>query len=193
MFQNTVINLGPLYKKALPWIVCLSAALFFFYDFVQLNMISSIGTPLINEYQLNATQLGHLAATHLYAQLGFLLISGYLLDRFSTRVIILVGMAVCVFSSFWFAQAYELWALHAARAASGATGAFCFLSCIVLATKWFPPKQMATITGVVVTMAMFGGAMAQQPLDILVASYGWRQAVMINSFIGFSLRFLMVR
>lgn len=170
--------------EIMPWVVCLSAGLFFFYDFVQLNVMSSIGSYLIAEYQLSATQLGNLAAMYLYAQLTCLFLSGYLLDRISTRKIILTGMVICVLSTFWFSWAKDLWMLHVARAMCGATAAFCFLSCIMLATRWFPPHKMATITGVIVTMAMWGGAMAQRPMDMMVLQHGWRQAVHINAVIG---------
>ena len=171
-------------SEILPWVVCLSAGLFFFYDFVQLNVMSSIGSYLITEYKLSATQLGNLAAMYLYAQLTCLFLSGYLLDRISTRKIILTGMIICVISTFWFAWATDLWMLHVARAMCGATAAFCFLSCIMLATRWFPPQKMATITGVIVTMAMWGGAMAQRPMDMMVLQHGWRQAVYINAIVG---------
>src|SRR4051812_33404525 len=79
-----------------PWIVCLSAGLFFFYEFIQMNMLNSLGSYLVNEYAITATQLGDLSAWYFYSTVLFLFTAGSLLDRFSTRKIILVGMSFCV-------------------------------------------------------------------------------------------------
>ncbi len=171
-------------NKLMPWVVCLSAGLFFFYDFIQLNIMSSIGTSLVGEFHLTATQLGRMASVYLDAQVGFLLFSGYLLDRVSTRKLILVGMLASVLSTAWFAVSADLNMMKSARAVAGATGSFCFLSCIVLATRWFKPKQMATVTGIIGSMAMLGGAMAQRPMDMLVSSWGWRYAMLVNAVFG---------
>jgi sugar phosphate permease len=62
--------------------------------------------------------------------------------------------------------------------------AFCFLSCIRLASRWFPPQRMALVTGLVVTMAMLGGFIAQSPLVILAKWAGWRNAVLIDAGLG---------
>ena len=43
-------------SKFLPWIVCFSAALFFFYEFIQLNMFNAISAQLMQTFSLNAEQ-----------------------------------------------------------------------------------------------------------------------------------------
>ncbi|MES1989164.1 MAG: MFS transporter, partial [Pseudomonadota bacterium] len=76
-------------QKILPWVVCISAALFFFYEFIQMNMLNSLGGYLVKEYDISATQLGNLSAWYFYANLLFLLSAGLVLDRLSTRKVIL--------------------------------------------------------------------------------------------------------
>ena len=67
------------------WIVCFSAALFFFYEFIQMHMFSAISPELMRDFSLNASQLGLLSTTYLIANTLFLLPAGLLLDRYSTR------------------------------------------------------------------------------------------------------------
>jgi MFS family permease len=67
---------------------------------------------------------------------------------------------------------------------TGLGSAFCFLGPIRLATDWFSPRQMALVTGVIVTIAMIGGMTAQYPLTKLVNLWGWRQAVIAIAWAG---------
>jgi len=166
------------------WIVCLSAGLFFFYEFIQMNMLNSLGSYLMTEYHITATQLGGLSGWYFYSNLGFLLIAGLLLDRFSTRKIILYAMVSCVFGTALMAFSHSVLLTSICRFIAGIGGAFCFLSSIRLASRWFPPHRMALLTGLIVTMAMLGGVVAQTPLAMLAAAVGWRASVLWVAGLG---------
>ncbi len=167
-----------------PWIVLVSASLFFLYEFMQLNLFNAIDLPLRAQFGLNATELGRIAAYYAYANLLFLFPAGILLDRFSTKKIIIIAMMICAGATFAFANAEVVWVAKLCRFMTGIGGSFCFLSCIRLASRWFPPKHMALATGIIVTLGMSGGALAQAPLTYLVQAVGWRHALMIDSAMG---------
>ena len=99
--QNYAAALKPMVNKAQikPWLVCLSAGLFFFYDFIQLTAFNTLNPYISEAFQLSATQLGYLSSVYLFATVCMLPFSGALLDRFSTRYIILNAMAACVGST----------------------------------------------------------------------------------------------
>ncbi len=67
---------------------------------------------------------------------------------------------------------------------TGIGSAFVMLSCIRIATRWFPPQKMALISGLIVTMAMTGGVVSQYPLSVLVEAVGWRQALFMDAALG---------
>ena len=168
-----------------PWIIVLCASLFFFYEFIQMNMISSLAPYLMHTFGLTATQLGGLSATYFYSTILFLLPAGQILDRFSTRYIILTALMICIWGTFLFALAPIYWMAQISRFLTGIGSAFCFLSCIRLASRWFASERMALISGLVVTMAMLGGTVAQTPLAFLIHQVGnWRTAVIIDAVIG---------
>lgn len=167
-----------------PWFVCLSAGLFFFYDFIQLNMFNTLNPYVAEAFKLDAVQIGYLSSTYLFATVCMLPFSGALLDRFPTRKVILNAMAICTFSTLLFAMASNVWIAALARFICGGSTAFCFLSCLVLATRWFPSEKIAQVTGAIVTMAMLGGALSQEPLAHLIEYLGWRQALVLDTFLG---------
>ncbi|WP_235776249.1 MFS transporter [Rickettsiella massiliensis] len=178
------LNVSDYSKRGLPWIVCLSAALFFFYEFIQLNMFNAISADLMHDFGLHATKLGRLSAFYFYANLLFLPVAGALLDRFSTRRIILIALFLCIIGVLGFAKTHSFALACFFRFMSGIGSAFCFLSTIRLASRWFPIEKMALVTGLIVTMAMFGGMVAQTPLTLLAETLGWRNTLLIDAGLG---------
>lgn len=85
------------------WVVCLSAGLFFLYEFFQLTIFDVINKPLREEFLLDAAQLSWMSSTYLWANILFLIPAGVMLDRFSTRNIILIAMLVCIIGTMGFA------------------------------------------------------------------------------------------
>ena len=171
-------------NKKLAWIVCFSAALFFFYEFIQMNMFNAISADLMRAFSLSATQLGKLSAYYFYANLLFLPVAGALLDRFSTRKIILSALLLCIIGIAAFAITDSFALACVFRFMSGIGSAFCFLSNIRLASRWFPAKNMALVSGLIVTMAMLGGMVAQTPLTVLTELVGWRHALLFDASLG---------
>jgi len=178
-------------KSYTKWIVCFSAAFFFFYEFIQMNMFNAISTDLMQTFHISGHKLSALSSTYFYADVLFLFPAGILLDRISTRKLILAALGVCVASTYLFGIAQSFWFASVCHFASGVGAAFCFLSCMILASRWFPPKQLALATGLIVTFAMAGGAIAQTPFEILTQYVGWRSAVFIDAIIGTAI-FLLI-
>lgn len=178
------------------WCVVLAAALFFFYIFIQMSLFNAISSDLVKEFHFNATQLGTLAAFYFNGNVLFLFPAGILLDRFSVRNLLLAVFAVTVIATYVFSTTSDFWIMSVARLAVGLAGAFALLSAIKLATRWFEPRHMALVIGLVVTMAFFGGAIAQTPMTLLTQSFGWRSAMQIVAAFGallMVLQFIIVR
>lgn len=166
------------------WLVIFSASLYFFYEFMQVNMFNALDPALIQVFHVSAARLGALSAYYFYGVIPLLLPAGIILDRISTRQVIIVGMIFSITGTLVFALSTSFWLTEACRFATGLAGAFCLLSNIRLASRWFPARSMALVMGFVVTMGMVGGMVAQTPLTILMNLYGWRHALLIDAGFG---------
>ena len=175
------------------WLVCLSASLFFFYEFIQMNMFDAISVPLMQSFHIQATQLGQLSSFYFISNVIFLFPAGMLLDRYSTRKIILFSLNVCILGITAFALTTSLFWACIFRFLMGIGSAFCFLSVVRLATRWFPFSRLALVTGVVVTMAMLGGMAAQTPLSLLVVILSWRKVLLIDAVFGYLIFLIIAR
>jgi MFS family permease len=180
----SAVNEANVMTRLKPWIVTFAASLFFFYEFIQMNLFSAIGPELLHSFNINAVQLAGLSSIYFIANVVFLFPAGVLLDRISTKRIIVTAMLLCIVGTVSFALASNFWLAYASRFVTGIGSAFCFLSCIRLASRWFPSNRMALITGLIVTMAMLGGAFAQTPMTILAMKLGWRHALVIDGILG---------
>ncbi len=167
-----------------PWLVVISAAMFFFYEFIQMNVINAINVDLMKAFSMTPTQLGFFSSSYFYATVMFLIPAAMILDRFSTKRVIITALGICVAGNLMFSYASTVPLLVVSRFFTGIGSAFCFLSCIRLATRWFPPAHLALVTGVVVTLAMTGGMVAQAPMTYLAEAYGWRQTMMMDGLFG---------
>lgn len=171
-------------KSSNPWVICLSAGLFFFYVFLQMNVFDVINLELRQAFHLNAEQLSWMSSTFVWASILLFIPAGILIDKFPTRQIILVAMLLCVIGTLGFAltQSYFLACLF--HSFSGIANAFCFLSCFILVCRFFPPQQQAFVTGCLVTMAFCGGMVAHTPFVYLNDCLGWRKTMLIDACMG---------
>lgn len=175
----------------LPWIVCFCASLFFFYEFIQGNMFASIADNIMSDFHVQADKMAFLSSIYYLSNVLFLFVAGFVLDKYSTRKTILVAMMLCVLSTFVLAHSESFYLALCCRFITGIGSAFCFLGPIRVASRWFPPRRMAMVTGAIVTMAMTGGMLAQYPLTKLVAQIGWRDALMQVGWLGTAMLVVM--
>lgn len=180
----------------LPWIVTFTASLFFLFEFLQVNIFNAITPSLMREFPLSAGKVGQISAYYFYATMLFVFPAGIILDRFSTRKVILFAMGSSILCTFVFSAAKSIQIAEICRFITGIGGSFCLISCIRLAAIWFVPKRLAFVIGLIVTMAMVGGMIAQTPMTILTDLYGWRNMLMIDGATGIvmlSLIYLLVQ
>lgn len=174
-----------------PWIVVVSATSFFFFIFVQMNIFNAISPYMIKDLGFTTSQLGMLSACYFYANTLLVFPAGILLDRISVKKSLMCSLAVASAVTYVFSIASDFYVMAICRFLLGVVGSFCFVSCVKLATRWFPPTKMALVVGVIVTIAMIGGMVAQAPMTMVVDSFGWRHGLLSNVFLGMVFFFLV--
>ena len=182
-----------LFRRLQPWLVVFSAALYFFFEFIQMNMFNALDPALFKAYHLtDTTSLGQLSACYMYANMLCLFPAGIILDRCSTRKIFILTMLMSVTCTFLFSMTHTLWQGELLRFITGIAGSFCLLGCVRLASRWFSPKHMALVVGLIVTFAMIGGMVAQTPFTEMIEHFGWRQTLIIDGIIGMFLLTIII-
>lgn len=127
------------------WVVCFTGSVFFFFEFVQINMFNALSPNLICAFHIGASCLGHLSENYFYANVIFLFPAGMLLNRVSTRKVIILAIAASVVCTFSFVASTSIWQADPCRFVTEIVGSFCLLSNVRLASRWFEPRQMALV------------------------------------------------
>lgn len=166
------------------WVVCLTASLFFFFEFVQMMMFNALMPSLMHDLHIDSVATGYVSSAYFLGTSVFILPAGLLLDRFSTKRLIVSAMILCIVGTVLFSLANDLSILIFSRFLTGVGGAFPLLCCLRLSSRWFPPHRWALISGVMVTMGFLGGALGQIVMEDLIVLIGWRHALQVDAVLG---------
>ncbi len=177
-------------KERKDFLNCLVAGLYFLFAFANLNIINSISSELISFRELNNFEVGFLSSVYLYAIAIFFIPSGILLDKFSTRNLMLTGMGISVIFSFLFIFSKNFYLLVLIRFILGVMHTIGFLGSIRVATLGIKKDQVFKV-GIVVSLGIFGGLLVQSPMVLLIEHFGWKSALLALSSLGLLIWLLM--
>lgn len=166
------------------WVVCFIASLFFLFEFIQLSSFDALNHDIADYFHLNTAQVSILGSAFLWGNVLFLLPAGVLLDKYGSRRAVLVSLSVAVLGVLMFASTSHFAIAFFARLMTGVGNAFCFISLVVLVSRWFPANHQAFAMGVLVNMAFVGGMFAHTPLVMLIQIFGWKNIMWANVFLG---------
>src|SRR3990167_3777048 len=166
------------------WVICLSAGLFFFYEFLQLNLFDVLNPILRHELNLNASKVSMLSSAFIWANTLFLIPAGILLDRFSVKKIILLTLLLCILGILLIFISHSLFLMYLGRFLTGIGNAFCFVACVILISRWFSQEKKGLVVGITVTLAFIGGLLAHTPFAYLLKIISWRVALLCDLIVG---------
>ncbi len=151
---------------------------------ILLNTLPMFYPSLIAEFGWSEAEVTSPAAMFYFA-CGFVsLFSGYFLDRYSAKRIMLFGLLGIVLALVYFSQAsslIELFAIYIVFSVGLATGGL--LPSMLLLTRWFVRKRGIAV-GILLLAASFGGMVFPLFVPGWIEAYGWRQSIMILAGIG---------
>lgn len=179
-----------------PWLVWGLAVLFYFYEFLLQVSPGVMVADLMKAFNVNAGELGNLAALYFYIYAGIQIPVGILLDKFGPRYLLTFAAITCAIGSFLFGSAEQLALAGLGRMLIGLGSAFAAISCLKLAANWFPANRFALLTGLTVMVGMLGAINGQAPLALLVETTDWRNSMHVLGLSGIILAiyiYLIVR
>lgn len=138
------------------------------------SSIGVIAPNLAAELNLSAAQLGLLSSIFFFSFAAAQLPLGLALDRFGTRICMLVCTAVVIAGTALFAMAQSGAVLILARVLIG-IGSSCYLMApLALYARRFPPHRFSSLAGIQMGLGTVGTLLATAPLALSTATIGWR-------------------
>lgn len=162
-----------------PWLIWGLGAAFFFSEYLGRVAPSVVQPELMQAFHINATSFGTLGAMFLIPYIVMQMPVGMLVDRYGPHKLLTVTCALCALGCYLFGSAHTLYMASVGRFLMGFASAFAFVGALKLATLWFCPSRFGLLAGLTQALGMFGAALGEGPLAIVVEHLGWRQSMFI--------------
>lgn len=171
-------------SKLKPYFVVFAAATFFLFEFINLNSFDALNDVLRHYYQVSALEISNVSAMYFYANILLLIPAGIILDRFSIKRSLILVFFICILATLAFTWSQSIHTAMIMRFIIGGGATLCLLSTAKLTSRWFPPSHTAFVMGLVVTMAMVGGVVAQQIPYLINWLGSWQLAMTAVAGLG---------
>jgi nitrate/nitrite transporter NarK len=154
--------------------VFLPFALAYFLSYLLRNVNAVVAPRLVQDFQLDAAQLGSLTALYF---LGFAAVQmplGACLDRFGP---VRVQVPLCLLAALGaviFSFAASSWYLMAGRLLIGVGMAAGLVAGLKTIAIWFPKDQVAVMNGTFIALGTLGAVAATAPAEWVLALVDWR-------------------
>ena len=162
---------------AAPWLFWLAAALLFGYGHLTRVAPGGMVDVLMRDFAVGAAMLGNISAMYWYAYSIFQIPGGFLVDCFGPSRIIAVSALLCTLGGLLFAYAPSVEAANAGRFITGAGGAALYACCVKIAHASFDSRRFALLGGTTILIGMFGAALGQAPVAVLIEIGDWRSVM----------------
>src|SRR6185436_10457342 len=144
-----------------------------------------VAPMLTKELHLSPVQYANILQAFLIAYTLMYLGSGFLVDRWGTRISLAVFMAWWSLSNILHALARSAFGLGAFRFLLGVGEPGNFMAAFKGISEWYPPKERAFVNGLVNAGSAVGAIVAAPLVAWITVRYGWRASFVVTGCLGF--------
>ena len=138
--------------------------------------MAPIADLVMADLELTAVAFGSLGAVYFYTYAAMQVPSGTLADTLGPRKTVAAGLLLSALGSLVMSTAHSFSVMFLGRLLISFGASVPALSALKLLMGWFRPREMATMTGLTVSLASLGQIAGATPLALLVIWIGWRMS-----------------
>ncbi|MFZ4621271.1 MAG: MFS transporter [Bacteroidota bacterium] len=167
------------------WFIC---ALLFFattINYIDRQILGLLAPVLQKEIGWSEMEYGYIVTAFQGSYALGLLLFGWFIDRFGTKIGYTVSVAWWSVAAMLHALVTTPFGFGAARAGLGLSESGNFPAAIKTTAEWFPKKERALATGIFNSGANIGAVLAPAVVPWLTITYGWQEAFIVTGALGF--------
>ena len=171
------------------WVVWTILA--FVYVFVTFHRMSVgvVKNDLQQAFNVGATQFATIGSMYFYAYFIMQIPSGVLADKIGPKKTVASFSILAAIGSIMFGLSPNIGIAYFGRFLVGIGVSVVFICLIKIQSRWFYSKNFALMIGFAGLAANIGAIIAQTPLVLAVANFGWRHTFV---YMGFAMVFFAV-
>lgn len=167
------------------------AILFYCLDYFFRISPSLVLPQLLVQYHMSPFGIASMASAFYLGYVLLQLPAGWLFDRFSFNIVMIVSIVICVicYTVFLLATDYALGLFT--RFLIGASSAFSFIGVLHLARTYIPLRYFSFISGITIALGTVSAAFAQFISALFLALLSWKMIFLIIALGGFVIAVMM--
>lgn len=173
------------------WLIWLTAALFYLYEFFIRVAPSAMEPELQTTFRLSAAGLGAAMGVYYFIYSPMQLLAGSFLDRFGAKHVLVPAALICTVGAFLETFGHSAFLLSTARFFQGFGSAFAFVGTMYLAAEWFPRSMLGMLSGLTTSLGMAGAIIGNAGIADVVNRFGWRDALFVAGGVGVAVTLLI--
>jgi MFS family permease len=166
------------------WIYVLTLALVTI-NYMDRSALGVVAQAVRGEFKLSPVEMGYLFSSFFWSYVICLLPIGIVLDRYSTRNINSVGIALWSLAMAATAGVGSFASLIGVRLIMGAGEATSIPSCGRIVREWMPARERGVANAVWSAGSFLGPAIGALVVAAITSNWGWRSAFIILGALGF--------
>jgi len=170
--------MSALKNRFLPLCMWIFPLLFFAYQFILRLWPGLMMHPIMEQFSIDATHFGLLAAFYYYGYAGMQIPVAVLLDRFGARTIVFSFAVICGLATLIFTRTNNFHLAVLSRFLIGAGSAVGFLGVSKTLSEWFPKERYARMIGFSFTFGLMGAIYGGKPVSLLITKYSWQNVAL---------------
>lgn len=170
----------------LRWVALFVASLTMFGNYYLYDSVAYVVLDLKDTFGFTDQQYGLLYTGYSVAAVGVLFFSGLFVDRFGTKISILLFGVLCSLAGVWAAYSNGFASMFASRLLLGIGAEPLIVAVTVAVAKWFKGKELGFALGVNLLIARLGSVAADWSPSWASNAYekGWQAPMLIAAGIG---------
>jgi MFS family permease len=186
--RRQVHNIG----RRRAWVIWLVGLSVYTLAVFHRTSLSVAGIIAAERFDISAGQLSTFTVLQLAVYAAMQIPVGVLIDRYGSKLLMLVGLTLMTAGQFGFALAGTFEAGLAARVLLGVGDAMIFTSLLRLIALWFHVRQAPMVTQLTSMVGQLGAVAAATPLAAALARFGWAWSYGVAAGMGVVLSILLL-
>ena len=169
------------------WAIFAVLTVGYFFVYFHRMSVSVVGSDIVEEV---GGTIGILSSVYFWTYTAMQIPCGLLTDRFGPRAACTTFLVLASLGSLITFAGDEFWMMVLGKMMIAAGMAVVYVPLMKLISVWFPKKDFAVLSGVVIAVGNVGAIAASGPLSLLAEAVGWREVFLILGLITLVLAFL---
>ena len=158
------------------WVVFAVLAVGYFFVYFHRMSVSVVGSDIVADV---GGSIGILSSVYFWTYTAMQIPSGLLTDRFGPRLTSAAFLIIASVGSFLTAFGESFEAMVVGKMLIAAGMAVVYIPLMKLVSVWFPKRDYAVLSGIVIAVGNVGAIAASGPLSLLADALGWRDVFII--------------